>query len=69
MELVINKQCFSTVPHLAKAGWRQYCHINSDPENIEQEDRAENLQALEISRYIKVVVVVVVVFLAKSHFR
>ncbi len=39
---------------LPKQQVRQYCHINSDPENIEQEDRAEPLHA----RHSKVVTLI-----------
>ncbi len=37
--------CFSTAHPLPKQQVRQYCYINSDLENIEQEDRAEPLHA------------------------
>ncbi len=38
--------CVSVLPHpLPKQQARQYCYINSDSENIEQDDRAEPLHA------------------------
>ncbi len=45
----------------------EYCHINSDLENTEQEDHAEPLHALDIARHIKVVMLLL--FLVKSCFK
>ncbi len=52
---------------LSKQQVHQYCCINSDLENIEQEDRAEPLHA-QILQDIKVLMLLLF-FLAKSHFR
>ncbi len=60
------------VPGLTKARLpqvRQYCHINSDLENIEQEDCAEPLHARILQDILSGNVIVVVLFLAKSCFR
>ncbi len=38
---------------LPKQQVSQYCHINSDPENIEQEDHAEPLHALILQGILK----------------
>ncbi len=57
----------SVLPHpLQKQQVCQYCHINADLQNIEQEDRADPLHA-RILQDIKVVMLLL--FLAKSHFR